>query len=116
MVLKRNKIVMIGFLGFSMFYLVNQSMWREDWKSLSLDLGKEVYIINSFSDPVKYYKPDIKIVDVRTPTTAKEIMVIPYGEEIHGVDHKSVLEKQGFNLKKINNYRGITSEVWHLGT
>ena len=91
-------------------------MWREDWKSLVMNLDNKVYMIASFGDPVKYYKQDIQISDIRSQITEKEITVIPYGEEIHGVDHKTILGKQGYKLEKIYNFRGVTAEDWHLGT
>jgi len=91
-------------------------MYREDWRTLSKELNGSVYMVGSFRDPISYYRPEIKIVDIRSSIVDKDITVIPYGEAIHGVDHKAILEKQGYKLIKINTYREITSEIWHLGT
>jgi uncharacterized membrane protein len=112
LIINKNKNIMIGFLGFSLFYLINQNMWREDWKSLSHDLGNNIYMISSFGDPIKYYKNQIMISDIRSPVIGKEVLVVPYGEAIHGVDHTSLLEKQGYKLVKIKNFRELSLETW----
>ena len=79
-------------------------------------------MISSFDDPIKFYNSKILIYDIRNmkptlPSLEKggskvEITVIPYGEEIHGVNHNVILIKDGY--KKINEtgYRGVTVENW----
>lgn len=99
-------------------------MWREDWKNLSKDLGSNVYMISSFGDPVKYYNPNIKISDIRDvkptlPSLQKggnkvEITVIPYGEEIHGVDHNKILNAAGYQKISETDYREVTMETWSI--
>lgn len=111
-VINKSKLVMTGFFIFSLVYLLNQNMWREDWKSLCQDLGNSVYMVSSFEDPVKYYRPDISIKEIRNKISDKEITVIPYGEVIHGVDHNKILVEAGYNKKSETNYREVTSEKW----
>lgn len=114
LILNKNKLVLGGFVIFSLAYLINPTFYREDWKSLVKTLPNKVYMIGSFGDPVKYYSENIQIIDIRKTINDKNITVVPYGEEIHGVDHKIILGKLGYKLDKINNFRGLTSENWHL--
>lgn len=107
------KVILLGFIVFSFVYLLNSNMWREDWKSLAKSLNKseQVYIILSFSDPIKYYKPEIKIKDLKTETiNEKEVLIIPYGEQIHGLNHVEKLK----NYKMIGqkNFRELILENW----
>lgn len=105
----------IGFLVFSLIYLINPVMHREDWKNLSKELKKTdtVYIIDSFSDPVKYYRNDIKIEDLKSDKiSGKEITVIPYGEEIHGIDHNKKLEELGYKKTETKSFREVVLEKW----
>jgi uncharacterized membrane protein len=112
LIIKKSKMITMGFLVFSLVYLLDKNMWREDWKTLSQNLGTDVYMISSFEDPVKYYRPEIIVKDIREPVTEKEITVIPYGEVIHGVDHKNILGKQGYTMKSETDYREVTLEKW----
>jgi hypothetical protein len=102
-------------------------MWREDWKGLSKNVSGTVYMISSFGDPLKYYDPKIDIVDIRqiSPNPSltrgglqKTITVIPYGEEIHGVDHNNILEKAGYDKMAETDFRaGVSLEKWEkMGT
>jgi len=116
LIINKNKLVWGGFILFSLIYILNSGFYREDWQSMAKTLPNKVYMVASFGDPIKYYKPTINIVDIRSSIVDKEITIIPYGEEIHGVNHKNILEKMGYKLNKINNYRGVTTENWHLGT
>ena len=108
----KNKKIAAGFMIFSLVYLLNPNYHREDWKSASRNLENNVYMIGSFGDPIKYYKKDIEIIDLRSSIVEKQISVIPYGEEIHGVDHVKILTEAGYKLVKTNNYREITVENW----
>lgn len=99
-----------GFLIFSLVYLLNPNYYREDWKSVSKELGhdKVVYMIESFSDPIKFYDSTIEIKDIKTVTpTEKEIWVIPYGEVIHGVNSEEILTKLGYKKIGEKNFREI---------
>ena len=108
-------LLTLGFLVFSFIYLLNPKMHREDWKSLveSLDNNQKIYMIASFSDPIKFYNPTIEIIDIKTyDPIEKEIMVVPYGGIIHGVEIKQKMEKLGYQQTEIKNFREIVLESW----
>jgi hypothetical protein len=111
-IIGKNKIVAMGFLVFSLVYLLIPSMWREDWRTVTKSLSGSVYMISSFGDPVKYYDPKIKTYDIRNTIYESKITVIPYGEVIHGVDHNAILTKAGYVKKTEINFRGVTTENW----
>jgi uncharacterized membrane protein len=102
-----------GFLIFSLWYLLNPNNYREDWKSaVKLITNNRVYMVSSFNDPVKYYNPEIEISDIRSPITEDEILVIPYGEVIYGVDHQKILTNLGYKLIEQKNNREMMLEKW----
>jgi uncharacterized membrane protein len=107
-------IALAGFIAFSGVYIFNPRFHREDWKSLSASLpaNSTVYMIASLSDPIKYYRPDIKITDYRLPITDYNLLVIPYGESLHSFDHQSHLKSQNYSLQSTQNFREITLEEW----
>jgi uncharacterized membrane protein len=122
---EKNKIIKLilsaGFLTFSLFYVLNPTMHREDWKGVveSLINQEKVYMVKSFEDPVKFYNPEIQIVDIRpayrtgkSQISDKNIWVIPYGEIIHGVNHTEILEKAGYQREEQINFREIVLEKW----
>lgn len=113
-IIKKNKIIAGGFLVFSLIYLLNPNMWRENWKTLAKNLNGPVYMINSFGDPIKYYNPNIKIDDIRNKITEKSITVIPYGEETHGIDHNKILNAAGYRKISETDYREVTTETWSI--
>ena len=114
LVIKKSRVVATGFLIFSLVYLLTPQMWREDWKSLSSDLGNRVYMIESFKDPVIYYKNQVTVDDIRGKIEGEMITVIPYGEVIHGIDHQQILGKAGYQKIEEKSYRGVTLERWRL--
>ena len=107
-------IALAGFIAFSGVYIFNPRFHREDWKSLSASLpaNSTVYMIASLSDPIKYYRPDIKITYYRLPITDYNLLVIPYGESLHSFDHQSHLKSQNYSLQSTQNFREITLEEW----
>lgn len=107
-------LLSIGFLAFSLFYVLNPTMHREDWRGVSEELKnkKEVYMVKSFEDPIKFYNPEIKIMDIRDGVSDENVWVIPYGEIIHGVNHKEILNKEGYRMGKQINFREIVLEEW----
>ena len=114
-IIGKNKWVAAGFTLFSLFYLLNSNMWREDWRSTVRQINKnEVYMVASFGDPVNYYNNKIAVKDIRGQISGKEIWVIPYGEEIHGVDHKQILTKAGYSLETQTDFREMGLEKWSL--
>jgi len=114
LVINKSKVISLGFLIFSLFYLYNQDTWREDWKSLTATLPEKVYMISSFADPVKFYDSKILINDIREKINDEEIVVIPYGEAIHGFDHNKHLSDLGYTKTGEKNFREVKVESWHL--
>jgi len=108
------------FILLSLFYLLSPSQHREDWQSLasSLPANSNVYMISSFADPLKFYRPDIIISDIRTIApdnqSTRELVIIPYGFEIFAFDHKTLLESQKFTNNQTTSFRGIDLETWKL--
>jgi hypothetical protein len=115
---EKNKMVKLilsaGFLVFSLFYVLNPAMHREDWKGVaeSLKNQEKVYMVKSFKDPIKFYNPEIKILNITSEIKEDNIWVIPYGEIIHGVNHTEILDKAGYKLEKQINFREIVLEKW----
>ncbi len=107
-------ILSIGFLGFSLFYLLNPNMYREDWKGISeyLNDKTQVYMIESFGDPIKFYNSEIEIKDINSKIEGKDVWVIPYGEVIHGINHIDILRNAGYKLEEQKDFREITLEKW----
>jgi uncharacterized membrane protein len=105
-----------GFLIFSLIYLLLPQFHREDWKSLVKSLPKNipVYMILSSSDPVKYYDPSLNVLRLESLKDARqrEILVIPYTAGIYGLDYKTLLNKNGYQLNKEVSFREITYERW----
>ena len=113
LILNKNYLYTFIFLSFSFIYLLNINFHREDWQSLSTSLAKPVYIIESVSDPIKYYRPDLKINDLKsTAPVESEITVIPYASEIHGLDYRQKLLSQNYQLIKETSFRELKSETW----
>ena len=118
----RGVTLTLGFLVFSLVYLLNPAFHREDWKSLvkSLPKDKLVYMIMASSDPVSYYSTSLKINELTLLRQSsggqsgleKEIIVIPYTTEVYGFDYKSLLSKKGYQLKKEVSFREVTFEQW----
>jgi len=111
---KWQKILIFGvYLIFSLIYLLNQNFYREDWKSVAKVIESKVYMIESFGDPIKFYNSKIEIVDTKTKIpTEEEIWVIPYGEVIHGVDHKKILTGLGYQKRDEKNFREVVVQQW----
>ena len=83
-------IILSGFVVFSFIYLLNPIYHKEDWESLvsNLDNKKPVYMIQSSSDPIKYYNNKIEVRDLRNLQDYElenNIQIIPYSTEIHGI-------------------------------
>lgn len=113
---QKNKILLsAGFIIFSLLYLLNPNMYREDWKSLvkNLENYQKIYIIGSFADPIKFYNPTIQIDDIKTSNpTENDIVLIPYGESIHGLDTNKKMNELGYIQTETKNYREIELEYW----
>jgi len=111
-------IVATGFFVFSMVYLCVSTFHREDWKSLVKNMGtvRTVYMIESSSDPVKYYNPKLKIKDLKKSTNplSDRLYIIPYTAEIHGVDYKKTFSNMHYKLIKTVNFRDVSYEIWAI--
>ena len=115
-------IIMIGFVIFSLTYLLLPQFHREDWKSLvrSLPKDKPVYMIKASSDPVIYYLSNLKVNELTflrqgfgwQSKSAQEIIVIPYTVDIYGFNYKNILSKNGFEQKEAKNFHELSFEIW----
>lgn len=106
-------LVLSNFLLFGLSYLSLSQFHREDWKSLAKSLPKNatVYLIPSFADPVKYYRPDVVVKDIKSIDSLSPIL-IPYGVEIFGLDYRLSLQKNNYRLISQNSFRQLTVEHW----
>lgn len=123
---KSKFVILFGFTILSLVYLLNTDFHREDWQSLtkSLPQNTTIYMIPSFADPLNYYRPDIKISDIRTIApknqsasvlenySAKELFVVPYGFDIFGFNHTDFLSSQNLSYSNTQNFRQISLETW----
>lgn len=103
------------FVGFSLMYLLNQNMYREDWKGLTeyLRNNQKIYMIASFADPIRFYNPTIQVGDIKTSSPDEDnIILIPYGESIHGVDTNKKMKDLGYEKTETKNYREVVMEFW----
>ncbi|MBI2051773.1 glycosyltransferase family 39 protein [Candidatus Roizmanbacteria bacterium] len=107
-------VLFLGFFLLSLVYLFDPNQHREDWKALSKALPKDtkIYIISSSSDPLKYYRPDVVIADIRSIKNGKELHVVPYTTDIYGYDYQRVYKSKGYELKEKRNFRGLIYERW----
>jgi len=110
--------IVVIFIAWSLLYLLMPRFHREDWKLLAQTLEKEhkaVYMIESSSDPLKYYAPDVPVKPLRNITYREfdgdDIIVVPYTSDIHGINYSIIL--QGNNLcRETVSFREITFEKW----
>ena len=115
MSIKKDRLILAGFCVFSLLYLSSSTFYREDWKSLSKEIDKEeVYMVSSFYDPVSYYTNEVAVKDIRGEVEGEEIIAIPYGEEIHGVDHEKILQEKGYKMSEKKSFRELELERWVL--
>lgn len=113
LILNKSYFYTFIFFLFSLIYLFNPTFHREDWQSLSSSLNSPVYIIESVADPVKYYRPDLKINDLKTAQpSADSITVLPYAAAIHGLDYSAKLSSLNYHQQNTTNFRELTLETW----
>ena len=111
--------ILSGFCIFTFSYLLFPSFHREDWKALAKEIPKDkrVVIIASSSDAIRYYIPDLKVIDLISfkslNTKDKELIIIPYTSEIYGIDYSFLLKEKGYMHTKTKNLRGLSYEVWN---
>ncbi|PIZ62490.1 hypothetical protein COY16_04200 [Candidatus Roizmanbacteria bacterium CG_4_10_14_0_2_um_filter_39_13] len=110
-------VIFLGFCTWSLVYVLNPSFHREDWKSLAVQIEKEqapIYMILSSSDPLKYYAPNKEVHSLKTfdvNRLSKEIIVIPYTADIHGINYSIILQDKYYMSESIS-FRQLTYERW----
>lgn len=113
----RGMIIFSGFLAFSFVYLFGTQFHREDWKGLSASISNNMplYMITSSSDPLNYYRRNLKINDlknIKTDMKIKSIQVIPYTADIHGIPYRDSLDKAGYKVDTKKTFRDLELETW----
>ena len=101
-------IVIVGYVIFTLTYLLLPQFHREDWKSVAKDIPQHsiVYAVASSMDALTYYRSDLKIRDLRllSPQTAPDrFVIVPYTADMYGIQISDL-----FSSQKIINYRGLT--------
>ena len=112
---KDQKVIPIGFLAFSLVYLLVPQFHREDWRSLSLSLqpSDNVYLISSVSDPFTYYRPYFEFRNLKElKFSENKVTIIPYATDIHGIDYKKALEDQQYHFVSQSDFRGLFYQTW----
>jgi 4-amino-4-deoxy-L-arabinose transferase-like glycosyltransferase len=106
--------LLLGFLAWSLVYLVNPAFHREDWKGLVAKIKTEtVYALPTAIDPINYYNPRLKVKDIRSQVPQeKEIFIIPYASEIYGFNYKVKLKQSGYKQSGYHDFRGVSFEAW----
>jgi uncharacterized membrane protein len=111
-------LITFSFLLFTFIYLFFPQFHREDWKSLAQSLPKNttVVMILSSSDPLIYYRNDLKLISYYDLNDRKvipdKIIVIPYTTEIYGIDYKKILHLQNYKQIDIKTFRELSYETW----
>jgi len=112
-------IFVVGFISWSLLYLIFPQFHREDWKSFAAQIEKEqapIYMIPSSSDPLKYYAPNTKIHSLKTfdvNSLSKDIIIIPYTADIHGINYSVILQDKYYMNQSIS-FRQLTYEKWNV--
>lgn len=108
-------LTILGFIFFSLVYILMPAFHREDWKSLAKDINsKKIYMITASSDPLNYYRSGVMVEELRNiaKTDDKRLLVIPYTAEIYRFDYKKILEQKGYLMTERKNFRGVYYEIW----
>jgi hypothetical protein len=111
--LKYKKYLVVGFLLWSLAYLLMPQFHRENWKELSTIIDGEVWMVADKSDPIKYYRPEIIIRDLsQEEPERKTIEVVPYSSEIVGLDYEIKLKNGGYEKVKAIDFRQLEWQEW----
>ena len=117
--LKPRIFISIGFLFFSLLYLLYPTFHREDWKTLARHLpqNKPIYIISPSAAALKYYLGDTTLLrDLRDISIGKiqekSLVVIPYTAPIYKFDYTTELTQQGYKQRAKKVFRGLEFEIW----
>ncbi len=113
---KRMRVVLTGgCLLWSLAYLLIPKFHRENWRGVTESLGEEVYVVESKSDPIIYYRPDVVVKDLKKgKPTEKVIEVIPYAAEIEGLDYRKRLTDFGYRQVEEKAFGGIVWQRWEF--
>ncbi len=115
------KILLVGFLSWSLATVLVSQFYRENWKELAVQVSETklpVAMILSSSDPLLYYFPEQEIIDIREVSNESPdiLIVLPYSVEIHGVDSRNILQSNGYTLDAETSLRGLSWEEWKRET
>lgn len=111
-------IILFFYCAFSFVYLFFSVFHREDWKGLGqhLNINTPVYMILPSSDPVLYYRSDVQIFelrDIKKAEVPETIDVVPYTNEIYGLNHTQLLQEKGCIKESEQHFRGdLILERW----
>jgi len=99
--------ILIGFIFFSGLYVCLPRFHRENWKSAASAIPAYaiVYGVPSSMDALTYYRPDIRIKDIRAlnkQTSPKTFVVLPYTTDVYGID-----TFEQFPIARSFDYRGV---------
>ena len=103
---------------FSIIYIVLPQFHREDWKHIlvSVPVAQPVFIIREVSDPLLYYYPDREVQDLKTiavnPPQNERIVVIPYAQDIFGIQADTTLPAFGYKKTATTYFNGVPLELW----
>jgi uncharacterized membrane protein len=110
--------ILICFITFSLTYLLLPQFHREDWKGLGQNLNENtpLYMILPSSDPIGYYRSDVQVYelrDIKKAVVPEAIHVIPYTNEIYGLNHTELLKGKGCIKESEQHFRGdLILEKW----
>lgn len=107
--------VLFIFLISSLIYLFVPSQHREDWKGVlaAIPQNSSIALIPSFGDPITYYRPDLKIIDIRNlPSNMNNFFVIPYAEDAFGYNHLTDPVFKKYTQVSHISFRQISLEQW----
>lgn len=95
-------------------YIINPSQWREDWRGLaqSLPSGATIALPLNFSDPINYYRKDLRPVDIRNDLTLPVVYSTNYGTDIIGIDYDKRMTKLGYRKLEEKNFNQIKLDTW----
>lgn len=107
-----------GFMICGCLYLFSPTQHREDWKTLSQDLftNSSLVMVSSAADPIRYYRPDVKIIDLKSidknTVLPDKFVMSPYVTDIHGIDYVRNFTSKGYNFQFKKGYHMLTLETW----
>lgn len=109
-------VLLLGSVMFCLIYLGDSRHHREDWKGLAATLAPSstVYMIPSSADPIKYYRPDVQVVDAAQLAQARsrDAVVIPYVFVVYGINSATLGKQSGRTLEQVYVFNHLTYERW----